>query len=323
MAAQEWLAAARSELDELNAEDTLEGVDAWRALALTGRLAAAGQDHLAANRLSELRSAVDPSPPQELIDALHDALARPPGEPDELLLILVDIDDRSGIEVLVDNVGVARTLTSHAAGLLSLYPTALLELCGFAEMRLECFAQPHPTQAVWGAVVDAAAQCLAQGLPASTATTDPALIARLLGGAERPSWAPVLLPGGREVRPIGRFDPALLRLAASTADRDSYPVHDADGQVIGWVYTSPKTGRPTLEVRLHQAPAQDVILTLIVTTADGEVRATRDIETEIDGTEVYADLAGATPGSAGLLAELVAESALSANEVHIRVAVHV
>jgi len=323
MAAEDWLDAARAELDELNAEVSLSGADAWRALALTSRLVAAGSHALPGDRLAELLATVEPAPAVDLIDELAEALAEPRHEPGELLLLLLDVDDRVGIETLRTNSDVGAGLASRAAALVSLYPTQIQELSDFAAMRLQCFTGAHPTQALWRAVADAAVHRLTEALPATLqAEPSPALVARLAASRTAGVWAPVVLEGGRRVRWVGQLDRRLLRAAAATTETGSSPVHDAGGRVVGWVYPSPESGRPTLELRLDAPPSSDVRVALVITDAAGTPRASLDIEVEVDGAEVYADLSGVEPGSTGLFAELLAESGLPPEDVHLRVGVH-
>lgn len=323
MAAEDWLDAARAELDELNAEVTLSEADAWRALALTSRLAAAGSKPLSVERLAELLATVEPAPAGDLLNELAEALAEPAHERDELLLLLLDVDDRVGIETLRTDSDLGASLAGRAAALLSLYPTQALELNDFAAMRLQCFAGAHPTQTLWRAVADAAAHQLAEALPTTAQTEpNPALVARLVASHSTRVWAPVVLEGGRSIRWVGQLDRRLLRAAAATTQTGASPVHDAAGRVVGWVYPSPESGRPTLELRLDASPSPDVRVALVITDAAGTPKASLDIEVEVDGAEVYADLSGAKPGSTGLLAELLAESGLAPEEVHLRVGVH-
>ena len=323
MAAEDWLDAARMEFNELNANAALTAADAWRVLALASRLAARGSSALEDQRVTELLAVVAPVPPKELLDELWASLAEARQEPDEALLVLLDIDDRAGIETLTGNLDVAVSLATRAAGLVSLYPANVLELADFAAMRLECFAGSHPTQAVWHAVAEAAAQQLADALPTTVeAAPKPALVARLIASRPARTWTPILLDGGRTVRPLGQLDNRLLRVAAATPESVSSPVQDAAGRVIGWVYPSPESGRPTLELRLDDPPSDDLRVALVITDAAGNLRASRDVDVEVDGAEVYADLSGARAGSAGLLAELLADSGLAPDDAHLRVGLH-
>lgn len=180
-----WLSAARRELEDLLTTGgvALTDADAWRALALTARLAF-GLDGASARSASDralvevrLGACAEPNP-GELCDALDDALVGDDPPEASLLDCLLDIDDLAGVLCLRGAEGAATELIDDACATLSVQPERLAPLADFARMRLATLGPSTPVGVLWARVEGALIEAAVATQPIATAPSVEAIAVR-------------------------------------------------------------------------------------------------------------------------------------------------
>jgi hypothetical protein len=281
-----WLSAARHELDDLLASGgaTLTDADAWRALALTARLALAPDD--VGLRAEPDRALVEAwlgacaAPDQvELCDALGDALAGDDPPEGSVLDVLLDIDDHGGVSALRDDGDSVRLLLDDARATLSLFPERVVPLAGFARMRLATLDPRADLRGLWTHVEAALVNAAVATQSIRTPVAPAAVAAR--EHLARASRKVVTLAARR--LPL----PAPVALAAASSKVEMRRLGTTADEIDGWVYEQDGDQRIELVVADRSRPVRGLVLV----GHDGETEHVRvSLPTKREGRGVFASL---------------------------------
>lgn len=309
MNAEAWLLKAQRELDELRSSE-LEGVDAWRALALDARLRLCAQSPtyrpLEPHRaLSLLQQVVIPNS-EDLVETLGAALESGEDPLGSLLDAVLDLDDTVGILTCQGRAASSESMAVAAAALISLFPERCMELVPFAQSRLETLDIDALPRRLWEAVEQAPVELLREGLTPDAAPVDPRLTAHAPGAVgttaasgyppKRPRVGPRL---GRWIAlPMEHFQAA----AQGHVDREDIVLRTS-GMESATLFREMEGGW-TVDLRLgeDQHPPKEVHLALFTRT-DRRLVAHMTLSVERDGRDLYVKL----PSEAGLPSQLKSE----------------
>lgn len=311
MNSNDWLLRVSRELADLARSADLDTSDSWRAVTLMARLLGSptGPPPHAemVRRLPELLGAAGIPEPHEILDAVADELDSETDPWGPLLDALLDADDTLGALALAGQDDVARDLSAHVAGLVSLYPERVQAIGVFASMRLDTVRADSQVAEAWRAVERAPAQILADALPQRIAPSSPETVR---SGRSLSQVA---------VREVSFSLPELLhRAAAASADiGEDIVIETADAHLKAWVYQ--EEGLMRLEIRGLRAPARSASL-VAERRADGAGLARVEASLEVAGRTAYANL-GPWSGAHNMLHQLVADSGVDPADVIVRVTV--
>lgn len=282
-----WLSAARRELEDLLTTGgvALTDADAWRALALTARLAF-GLDGASARSASDralvevrLGACAEPNP-GELCDALDDALVGDDPPEASLLDCLLDIDDLAGVLCLRGAEGAATELIDDACATLSVQPERLAPLADFARMRLATLGPSTPVGVLWARVEGALIEAAVATQPIATAPSVEAIAVR--ERIARASSAVVELATRRRL-----LLPAPVALAAASNAREARALGVTADGIEGWIDEEAGTAR--IELTLPDGSKAVRGLTLVASTRGTDlVRVS--IPTRREGRCIFASL---------------------------------